>query len=667
MEREGKGGERGWKKQEFMGEKLKQGILVGKRGGHSTPSPKWRVNFAHEDGEDKKQHFLTLPTTKTVSARKLAANLWEILPLANMNKGGGSRHHHQHHKEMGFEVPTHMDGPPHNPPQQQASTSSLRRQVAASMIQHHQLIERNGHVLQPVSPASYSSSLEVAPYNPAVTPTSSLDYKGGNGESSYNLKTSTELLKVLNRIWNLEEQHASNISLVKAAKRERDNFRAQIKKLLLEKQTDRQEMNELMKQVVGEKFVRKNKEQDRIKAAVQSLRDELENERKLRKHSESLHRKLAKELADVKYSFSGSLKEREKERKAQSLLEDLCDEFAKGIRDYEHEVRSMRHKLDKDHIGRENPDRLVLHISESWLDERMQLKLAEARNDLGERSTIVEKLSFEIETFLQARRSVGLRKHGNFSQSELKESCSRQHSLESFPLNEAVSAPQNAADEEESIDNDSHCFELNKRAGGQQSNGNSKQHGDNDSKGVVIEEMVKPNPVKKRVGLGLSIKGRKQPSLQVQFKEHMVRAMSCNGNKTQFADAEKEGSEGENFAAINKSQKFEMPEVTTREDLPERNNERVGSHGPKSFLSLEGEKIHPEHNSREDSCGQSVFTGHASPVQQCKLTSSPEPKVSESSLKVPQGLKENTLKSKLLEARLEARRNSHSKASRNSL
>lgn len=34
--------------------------------------------------------------------------------------------------------------------------------------------------------------LQVAPYNPAVTPTSSLDFKGRIGESHYNLKTSTE-------------------------------------------------------------------------------------------------------------------------------------------------------------------------------------------------------------------------------------------------------------------------------------------------------------------------------------------------------------------------------------------------------------------------------------------------------------------------------------------
>ncbi|MFS8034124.1 putative protein BRANCHLESS TRICHOME [Helianthus anomalus] len=41
---------------------------------------------------------------------------------------------------------------------------------------------------------------QVAPYNPVVTPRSSIEFRGGNDETGYSLKTSTELLKVLNII-----------------------------------------------------------------------------------------------------------------------------------------------------------------------------------------------------------------------------------------------------------------------------------------------------------------------------------------------------------------------------------------------------------------------------------------------------------------------------------
>jgi len=44
---------------------------------------------------------------------------------------------------------------------QPASASSLRRHIAASLMQHR-AIERNDHALQPLSPASYGSSMEVS-------------------------------------------------------------------------------------------------------------------------------------------------------------------------------------------------------------------------------------------------------------------------------------------------------------------------------------------------------------------------------------------------------------------------------------------------------------------------------------------------------------------------
>ncbi|GMP61297.1 hypothetical protein CsSME_00023815 [Camellia sinensis var. sinensis] len=583
-----------------MGKKLKRGILVGKRVGTSTPPPTWRFGFSQLDGSLNQKPIFS---TTTISARKLGANLWEVLPhhnptAAKMSKSGGARLPHRrnnHHKDKGLEIPTQLDQavpppPPDSPLEEPSSSSSLRRHVAMSLIQHHRSVERNGHALQPVSPTSYSSSMEVAPYNPAVTPTSSLDFKGRIGESSFSLKTSTELLKVLNRIWSLEEQHASNTSLVNALKRELDHSRAQIKELLREKQTNRQAMDDLMKRVDEDKIVRKNKEQDRIKAAVHSVREEIEDERKLRKHSEALHRKLARELSELKASFSNATKELEREKKARILLEDLCDEFARGITDYEQEVRSLKHKPEKDHIHRESPDRLILHLSEAWLDERMQMKLDEPQYNLAEKNTIVDKLSFEIENFLRAKKP--------------KESNFRRHSLESFHLNEATSAPHNADEEEDSINSDSHCFELNRASSGKQS-GSSKQLGENGAEDTV---------------------------------------------------------------EVKSSQKIEISEVA--KGMREKKNKRVGNPGVNlnhmlnnsirnHSLLLEGGKLHAVND-------QSAHTGHASPVQRwMSRITAPDIEVSETSSRCAHGLKQNTLKAKLLEARLEGQR-SHSKPSKSS-
>ncbi|KAJ4957316.1 hypothetical protein NE237_014099 [Protea cynaroides] len=659
MEREEKGGDGEAEKQEFLGIKLKRGILVGKRGGPCTPVPTWKLGGA-QDTTIKDP--LTLPPT--VSARKLGANLWELqqLPLSEMSKVGLRP---RHHKNKGLELPTHFADPSHSPlPAQPASASSLRRHVAASLMQHHQSIERNGHALQPLSPASYGSSLELAAYNPAVTPTSSLELKGRLGEAGYSLKTSTELLKVLNRIWSLEEQHTSNIALVKALKIELDRARSRTKELLQEQLADRQELDDLRKQIAEVKVVRKSKEQDCIKAAVQSVKDELEDEKKLRKRSESLHRKLARELLEIKSAFSKALKELERERKARALLEDLCDEFARGIGDYDQEVRTLKHKSDKDCGGKDDHDRLVLHISEAWLDERMQMKLAEARCDLTENNTMVDKLSSEIETFLQAKRSGSSKCNDLGVPKDHKDNYLRRHSLESVYLNEALSAPKDAEDEKDSIGSDSHCFELNKCI---------KEKGTNDWSRSNLEETgedyleeMKSNPIKKKPDSRQKIKGHEPSSLQVQFEQQIARGVSGNG-KTQVIYRE-QGKVGEDASPIevSLSQKSENYEAK-QEGSRERKSKRDGNHGTnlnhvihdliKSESLVQGGKFRSENNSRQESSDRTSWRGHVSPVRQwVSRFTSPDLDIAESSSKLPRGSKENTLKAKLLEARLEGQR-----------
>ncbi|XP_039063384.1 uncharacterized protein At5g41620-like isoform X2 [Hibiscus syriacus] len=555
---------------------LKGGILVGKRAGPSTPPPSWRLDFSSQDA--------TIPTGHSISARILCANLWELhphYPLPSTRKGAAKLRLH-HFKDESFVSSVE---PPHTPLDQPASASSSRRHIAASVKQHRRSVERNGRALQSVSPASCGSSLEIAPYT-------SLDVKGRSDRSGYSLKTSTELLKVLNRIWALEEQHVSNMSLVNALKMELDHSRGRIKELLREKQAERQEIDNLMKQVAEHKLVRKNKEQDRIKAAVQPVRDELEKERRLRKRSESLHRKLARELSEVRSSFANALKELERERKARILLENLCDEFARGIRDYEQEVRFLKHRHEIDHVDGENAERLILHISEAWLDERMQMKLAEGKTDIAEKNSVVDKLSLDIETFLEARRSTGSRK------SDLKVNCSHRHSLESFPLNEAASAPQGAVDELYSSDNESQCYEPKKTANKAQS---SKSQD--------------------------AIKGNKSGSFRGQFDEQMSAVEPIHNNKVK--QKESHGLSSSNV---------------------------LDSLIRKHSLSSEGDKAHPECSLREESCVKSVLKGRPNPVRQrvLKLTS-PDFEKTDACLNLPTGCKEFTLKAKLLEARLEGR------------
>lgn len=114
----------------LMVEKLREGTLVGKKGGPSTPPPTWRLE---QNGGDKVQEFLNF-STSTLSARKLCANLWEVLPhqqqqqqqtpLVKMNKLGTThrrrnrRRRSQHPRDTGSEVNNNnnqLADPPDNP------------------------------------------------------------------------------------------------------------------------------------------------------------------------------------------------------------------------------------------------------------------------------------------------------------------------------------------------------------------------------------------------------------------------------------------------------------------------------------------------------------------------------------------------------------------------
>lgn len=337
-------------KQELSGIKWENGILIGKKASRTTPSPSWKLGF-----HSSSSLHPNFPMNTSVSARKIGANLWEVQPQFNFNNdddgggGGASLIHHRrrrHHSHDQLDEENPPDADPQPPEIETISRSDIIELPSLRQLS----VGKNGDDLQHVSSASCCSSMQVTPFVKAATPI------------GYTIKTSTHLLKILNRIWNLEEQHSSNVALIKSLKRELDVSRAQITTLVEERKRDHQEMDELKKSM-----------NDRKKKAAESTRDE---------------------FLEVKSLLM-------RERKARILLESLCDEFANGIRDYDQKVRFLQqNRGKKDRILSKNePDRLILHVSEAWLDERVQMKC-----DSSQKTSISDNLCCEIETFLEAKK-----------------------------------------------------------------------------------------------------------------------------------------------------------------------------------------------------------------------------------------------------------------------
>lgn len=688
--------------------KLKRAILVGKRGGPCTPIPTWKMSFDDDNDDnnalgpyraDKEEEKpLMVLNDKSVSARKLAANLWELQEIPRISAAMKKSAKISRDKDCGrdrspLQLPAHLSDPSHSPlPPVAPSNSNLRRQVAASLIQQHAYNERNSSALQTVSPASCSSSLEVGAYDQAITPTSSLDLKIRPRESGYSLTTSTELLKVLNRIWSLEEQHSSSMSLVTALRVELDHTRARVQELMQEQKADRHQIDSLMKRFADEKIMWKSKEQEKVRAAVQSVRDELEDERKLRRRSESLHRKLARDLADVKTAFAKALQDLERERNARELVEDFCDELAIEFVKDKAEGEDMKQELTKVQKDVEEEQK-ILQIVEIWREERAQMKLAETRFELDEKDAIIDRLRTELDAFLKDRRTNNLRNELRYQKDGREADLFRRQSLESMHLNGAISAPQDAGDED-SADSDLHSIELNRDSVDDRNNRGYKW---GYASLCSMNETMGRKSCEQKISFQQEIKGQRSHDKRNPFEDQLGSARSWHSSKVQLLEKLKGSKLDAIKVAEGTREKGSQQDLTNSSPRMERSDAREG-HREKKTLGNDTQdngknsKHVSENLARTESIqsecsgikqdpdmtdcypnqaswrfrsvgsgidhllgtGLAPMHGLPSPTRQWNHhQASPDPQRPKSYLDRHKGTRENSLKAKLLEARLE--------------
>ncbi|XP_042043394.1 major antigen-like isoform X3 [Salvia splendens] len=236
----------------------------------------------------------------------------------------------------------------------------------------------------------------------------------------YNgLITSKELLKVMSRVSHLDEQNSTRLSLFSALKFELDRACIHVSKLIQE-QRKGGEIGVLVKQLEEEKLVWKLKEQDRIRSAIASVNVELETERKMRRQTERLNKKLGVELAQTRESLTKMSKELESEKRAREIFEQVCDELARGIGEDRAEVEELKRRLDK--VCKEvEKEREMLQLADVLREERVQMKLAEAKYQFEEKNALVDTLRSELEAYLKSKNGVEQQGDGSPSYDKIKE------------------------------------------------------------------------------------------------------------------------------------------------------------------------------------------------------------------------------------------------------
>jgi hypothetical protein len=339
---------------------------------------------------------------------------------------------------------------------------------------------------------------------------------------SDGITTSKELLKVLNHVCGLDEKHPSGLSLVSALRIELNRACILVNQLIKEHRSNHNEIEYLIKHFEEEKAAWKSKERDRIRNAIACIAEELEVERKLQRQTERLNKKLGKELADTKVSLSKAVKELESEKRAKEIMEQVCDELARGIGEDRAAVEEMKKESAKVREEVEK-EREMLQLADVWREERVQMKLCEAKYHFEEKNAAVERLRNELETYLKekagAENGDGSPNYERIKELEayLKEiqfgSCQQDEREE----NEGGAIGNGEVhDGDDSADSDLHSIELNM-------DNNSRSY-----KWCYVSEGDAPDNPKWFSG-GKDFKGRKSISDNIQWGNICLQTRNSNG------------------------------------------------------------------------------------------------------------------------------------------
>ncbi|XP_076905441.1 uncharacterized protein LOC143561201 [Bidens hawaiensis] len=366
--------------------RFKRPIMVGKTrvGGGSrstTSAPSWRMTPSKHDGVELPTHDSaggrSGPVSSQVSARKLAATLWEMNEMPSpRNLETRRRRDRQQH-------------PSHTP-----VSVSQRTDRSGTGTHHKNSISRrtrtepnNGEVVDSLNNVTL---MEIENRSRSSTPNGSINNINLRlKEVSSALTTSKDLLKIIHRMWAHDNLPSSSMSLVSALHTELERARLQVNHIVKHHHVDQTEVNHLLKHFAEEKQLWKSKTQHAIKTAIESVVNELAVEKKMRKRAESLNKKLGLELADTKADYGKLLKELESEKQTREVMEKVCDELAVDIK---RESAKVHEEVEK--------EREMMQLADKLREERVQMKLAEAKHQFEEKTALVDQLKSQLETVL---------------------------------------------------------------------------------------------------------------------------------------------------------------------------------------------------------------------------------------------------------------------------
>ncbi|RZS17775.1 hypothetical protein BHM03_00049979 [Ensete ventricosum] len=203
----------------------------------------------------------------------------------------------------------------------------------------------------------------------------------------------------------LEDQQVNGISIMSALQLELERARSYIIELESKRRSAKKKLNRFLKSLEKEQASWRNREHEKVRSMIEAVKCDLSKERKNRKWLEVVNAKLVDELAEAKLLAKRYLLDFEEERKVCELMEELHDELAKEIGEGKAEVEALNRESVK---LREEMDeeRRMLQMAEVWREERVQMKLVDAKLMLEEKYLQLCDIQADMEAFLKVQGGI---------------------------------------------------------------------------------------------------------------------------------------------------------------------------------------------------------------------------------------------------------------------
>ncbi|KAI4388362.1 hypothetical protein MLD38_000696 [Melastoma candidum] len=348
-----------------------------------TPLLKWKTEEKERNGsvlpvEDEEDGVRSRTDGRTrrrseagLSARKLAAGLWRLQVSPEEKDGfckakGGAKH-------MRSPVACHRNHQAHNAEDKDAPDSP-----------HLVSCGRKGFFrkVEPLFKLSSSAMEGATKWDPDPAPFKPVDEVN-------QVHSGTRLLN----------QQVNAVSAINAPESELQQAQSRIVELETERRSSKKKLEHFLKKVSEEKAVWRRREHEKIRAFLDDMKSDLSQEKKNFQRLEIVNSKLVNELAGAKLSMKRLMQEYEKERKTRALVEEVCDELAKEIGDDKSEVEALKKELMK--LQEEvDEERKMLQMAEVWREERVQMKLVDAKVALEEKYSLMCRLVSDLEKLI---------------------------------------------------------------------------------------------------------------------------------------------------------------------------------------------------------------------------------------------------------------------------